>query len=182
MRRIHDERVKQAAIGVGILLTLTACITGTLLGWGHLPGLLGQWFGTMIGIATTPFFMEASFILLGLFIVIGLNSWRRHKEGDEFVYLEQVIGPDVPKNLPDQATWAIYEKKPLDCIELTPLELAEGALDISDFDSATKWIGTMDQEQLNRPDTLDLRLKLAKATGKTDLVNYLESVIRESNP
>lgn len=181
MLRIHDERVKQAAIGVGILMTLTACVTGTLLGWGYLPGLLGEWFGSMIGIATTPFFMEASFILLGLMIVIGINSWRRHKEGDDFVYLEQVTGPDVPKNLPEQAGWAIYQEKPLNCIEPTPMELAEGAFDIGDFESATNWIATMDQAQLDRPETLGLRLKLAKATGKTDLANYLENVIRESN-
>jgi len=81
MTRPHDERVKQVAIGIGILIMLTVVVTGLLTGWRLLPGLLGEWVGTMIGIMTTPFFMEASFIILGLVIVIGLNLWRRHEDG-----------------------------------------------------------------------------------------------------
>ena len=114
MVRTSDERVKQVAIGVGILVTLTVAVPVTLMGWRLLPGLLGEWVGTMIGIVTTPFFMEASFAILGLVIVISLNHWRQHKDGDELVYLEQVAGPDVPADLPEHAKWALYRDKPLD--------------------------------------------------------------------
>ena len=102
MVRLHDERVKQVAIGASILIVLAVVVTGLLVGWRLLPGLLGEWVGTMVGILTTPFFMEASFAILGLVIVISLNHWRQHKDGDEFVYLEQVSGPEVPRDLPDQ--------------------------------------------------------------------------------
>lgn len=88
MEQVRDERVKQVAIAAGILMPLAVIVSGTLVGWRFLPGLLGEWVGTMIGILTTPFFMEASFAILGLLIVIMLNHWRVSRDGDEFVELE----------------------------------------------------------------------------------------------
>ena len=177
MTRPHDERVKQVAIGSGILLVLTVGVSGLLVGWRLLPGLLGEWVGTMIGILTTPFFMEASFIILGLVIVIGLNLWRQHKDGDEFVYLEQVAGPDVPKDLPDHAKWAVYREKPLDGEEMSRLGLAEGAFAIGDYPATAECIGAMSRDELQQPDTLRLRLALAEATGRDDLVAQLQTEI-----
>ena len=40
MERTKDERVKQVAIGVSILVVLTVVVTGLLMGWRLLPGLL----------------------------------------------------------------------------------------------------------------------------------------------
>lgn len=157
-------------------------VIGSLLGWSHVPGLLGEWLGSMIGIMTTPFFMEGSFLVLGLVIVIALNTWRRHKEGDDCVYLEQVTGPNVPRDLPDQVKWAVYREKPLDGSGPTPLELAEGALEIGDFEAAAKWLGTLEENELNHPETLEVRLKLANATGLTDLASSLEIKIRDRKP
>ena len=182
MERAHDERVKQVAIGAGILIVLAVVVTGLLVGWRLLPGLLGEWVGTMIGIMTTPFFMEASFAILGLVIVISLNHWRMHKDGDEFVYLEQVAGPELPLDLPEQARWAVYRQKPLAGEEPPLLAQAEGAFAIGDFPAATQWIGAMDSDELKQPATLALRLELAKATGRHELVKPLEDEIRHSNP
>ena len=180
MTRPHDERVKQVAIGAGILMVLTVVVSGLLVGWRLLPGLLGEWVGTMIGILTTPFFMEASFIILGLVIVIGLNLWRQHKDGDEFVYLEQVAGPDVPKDLPDHAKWAVYREKPLEGEEMSRLTLAEGAFAIGDYPAAAECIGAMSRDELQQLDTLRLRLALAEATGRDDLVAQLQTEITRS--
>ena len=177
MTRPHDERVKQVAIGIGILIMLTVVVTGLLTGWRLLPGVLGEWVGTMIGIMTTPFFMEASFIILGLVIVIGLNLWRQHKDGDEFVYLEQVVGPDVPRNLPDHAKWAVYREKPLEVEALSLLASAEGAFAIGDYPAAAECIGAMSHAELKQPDTLRLRLALAEATRRDDLVAQLKTEI-----
>lgn len=179
MKRAVDERVKQVAIGVSILLLITVVVTGLLLGWRLLPGLLGEWVGTMLGIMTTPFFMEASFIFLGLVIVILLNHWRRIKDGDDFVYLEQVSGPDVPENLPDHAKWAVFQEKPLAAEEPSLLVQAEGAFAIGDYPAASEWIAAMNEDELKQPATLELRLELAKATGKNDLVKQLELEIRQ---
>lgn len=178
MVRANDERVKQVAIGAGILIVLMVSILGLLTGWRLLPGLLGEWVGTIVGIMSTPFFLEASFLCIGLLIVLGINIWRRHKDGDEFVYLEQVAGPDVPKDLPDQATWAIYREKPLETSPPSALAQAEGAFEIGDYRSAAEWIATMDTEALRLPETLDLRLKLARATGRDDLASDLECEIK----
>lgn len=177
MVRLHDERVKQVAIGASILIVLAVVVVGLLIGWRLLPGLLGEWVGTMIGIMTTPFFMEASFAILGLVTVITLNHWRQHKDGDEFVYLEQVAGPDVPKDLPDHAQWAVYREKPLEVEEPTLLAQAEGAFEIGDYPATAEWIGAMSRDELAQPDTLRLRLELAEATGRVDLVTQLRGEI-----
>ena len=100
MTKTEDNRVKQIAIGVGILLVLMLAICGALLGWGYLPGILGEWVGLMIGVATTPFLMEATFVVLGLVIVVLINHWRRKRDGDELVFLEQLEGDDLPATCP----------------------------------------------------------------------------------
>ena len=180
MERAHDERVKQVAIGVSILILLAVTVTGLLLGWRLMPGLLGEWLGTIIGIMTTPFFLEASFAIIGLITVITLNHWRQVKDGDEFVYLEQVTGPDVPENLPENAKWAVYRQKPLDAGDPPLLVQAEGAFSIGDYPMAAEKIGEMTRDELMHPATLDLRLALAKATGRHDLIAQLETEIREA--
>ena len=53
-------------------------------------GCWGEWIGMMVGVMTTPFFLEASFIFIGLTLVMAINHWRQKREGDECVYLEQV--------------------------------------------------------------------------------------------
>jgi hypothetical protein len=177
MEQVHDDRRKQIAIGVAMLIGLTAIILTGLLGWRYLPGMLGEWVGTVVGVLSTPFFLEGSFILLGLLTVVFLNSWRRHKEGDEFVYLEQIEGPEVPAGLPDQARWAIYPHPPLEVGELSLLDQAEGALSIGDHTAAAEAIAAMEPSELKQPATLQLRLALAKATGRVDLVQELEREI-----
>ncbi len=180
MQRFRDERVKQVVVGAVILLGLTVVVVTLLTGWRYMPGFVGEWIGTMMGIITTPFFMEASFAILGLVIVIFLNHWRMTKDGDELVYLEQVTGPEVPADLPDHAKWAVYRKKPLDVLEPSLLAQAEGAYAIGDFPAATEWIGAMEHNELKQPETLRLRLALAKATGRTELVEMLEHEIRQA--
>lgn len=178
MERTHDERVKQVAIGAGILILLGVGVAGTLLGWRLLPGVLGEWVGMMIGIMTTPFFMEATFSILGLVLVVSLNHWRKHKDGDDFVYLEQVTGPELPHDLPEKAQWALYRERPLDAVGPTLLEQAEGAFAIGDHLAAAEWIAAMDREEMQRPETLQLRHELAKATGRDALARELEAEIR----
>ncbi len=179
MTRAHDERIKQVAVGAGILIGLMTVFCGLLLGWRYLPGILGEWVGTMLGIMSTPFFLEGSFLILGLTIVISLNIWHRHKQGDELVYLEQVTGPEVPSDLPDQAKWAIYRHEPLATASPTGMELAEGAFEIGDYATAAECLAGLSGPELKQPETLELRLKLAKATGRSDLASELENELRK---
>jgi hypothetical protein len=179
-RMNEDPRAKQIAVGAAIILVLALTVCGCLLGWGYLPGLLGEWVGTMVGVLTTPFFMEASFICIGLTVVVALNSWRQRRDGDELVYLEQLDGPDVPSDLPEHAKWAVYREKPLPGETPTLLAQAEGALAIGDFQAAADSIGEMSEAELKRPETLVLRLELAKATGKSDLAGRLENELKDA--
>jgi hypothetical protein len=173
-----DERVRQVAIGVTILIVLGVSVVGLLVGWRSLPGLLGEWIGFMLGVMTTPFFLEASFAIIGLLVVLCLNIWRRHKEGEELVYLEQLEGPDVPENVPDQAKWAVFRDRPLEVTPPSLLTQAEGAFELGDYETTAEWIAEMDQEELRQPDALRLRHHLAMATGKQELARQLEQDLR----
>lgn len=84
-----ESRGKQILVGGAILLAVSTVVVSLLLFWREIPGLLGESVGKFVGIMSTPFFMEASFAILGLLIVLSLNIWRRHKEGDEFVAIEE---------------------------------------------------------------------------------------------
>lgn len=170
----EDSRVKQVVVGVSILGVLTLVVCGSLIGWGYLPGLLGEWVGMMVGVMTTPFFLEASFIFIGLTLVVAINHWRQKRDGDEFVYLEEVDGPGVSDDLPEHAKFAVYQEKPLPGENPTLLAQAEGAMAIGDYEAAVESIGAMPEEELKRAETLFLRLELAKATGKADLAESLE--------
>jgi uncharacterized membrane protein len=172
-----DNRVVQVAVGVGILGLLTVTVCGVLIGWGYLPGLLGEWIGMMVGVVTTPFFMEASFIFIGLTLVVLINIWRRKKDGDECVYLEQVDGAEELGGLPDHAKFAVYREKPLPGETPSLQAQAEGAMAIGDHAAAAEWIGAMSEEELKCEETLFLRLELAKATGKSELAERLKNQV-----
>lgn len=155
--------------GTGVILGATFAICAALLGWRFVPGWVGEWIGMMIGVMTTPFFMEASFVILGLVVVVGLNTWRRKRAGEELVYLEEIDGPEVPADLPDHAKWAIYREPPLPGETPTLREQAEGAMAIGDHAQAAECFAAMEAEELKTPEILELRLALAEACGRSDL-------------
>jgi hypothetical protein len=174
MTRETDQRGRQIAVGAFILLGLAALLSGVLIGWRYMPGLLGEWVGFMVGVATTPFFLEAGCALLGLFLVLLINHWRDKREGDELVYLEQVAAPE---RLPDHAQWAIYRQEPLAGEVPALTAQAEGALAIGDLDSAAECFAAMSAEELNQPETIALRLRLARASGKQELAESLAAAL-----
>lgn len=170
----QDERVKQVIVAVSILLGVLVLTIAIRLA-GAAPGVLGEWFGMIAGFLSTPVLLEVSFFTIGLMIVVGVNHWRMKRDGDEFVYLEQVDEREVPAGLPDQAKWAIYGNPPLPGEEPSLLDQAEGALAIGDFEAASVALGSMGADELHRPEVKSLRLALAKATGRDDLVDRLEA-------
>lgn len=90
----EESKGRQILVGGLILLVLTVVMVTLLFSWRMVPGWVGDSIGFLVGIMSTPFFMEASFALIGLMIVIGLNNWRRHKNGDELVDLDELEGRD----------------------------------------------------------------------------------------
>lgn len=85
---VEEKRGKQIMVGAAMIAALTIIIVSLLVGWRTIPGWVGEAFGMVAGVMSTPFFMEGSFVLIGLLTVLGLNIWRRHKDGDEFVEIE----------------------------------------------------------------------------------------------
>lgn len=86
----NDERKKQVVSGIAIIAGVAGLIL--LIAYGrHLPGVGGEFFGRILGIISTPFLMEASFLILGFVLVMSLNLWRQRREGDELVYLDEPV-------------------------------------------------------------------------------------------
>ena len=172
---MDDERKRQIAAGAGILLAIMIMVCGVLMGWRHLPGILGEWLGVVVGVMTTPFFLELSFAVLGLVVVLMLNHWRQKRAGDELMYLEQV---DEPGGLPDHASWAVFREAPLMGEEPSLLVQADGAIAIGDYETAAGCLAALPEDQVKLPEVLAIRLELARATGKVDLAERLEAQLR----
>lgn len=174
---VRDERKQQVIVGFCVVAGVAGLIL--LIAWArYLPGVGGEFFGRILGIISTPFLMEASFCVLGLVLVMALNIWRQRRDGDELVYLEEV--KDAPADLPDQAKWAVYQNAPLEAASPGAAVLLEGALAIGDHASAVEILESMDDSQRRQPETLRLRIALAKATGKEELARRLEAELAAS--
>ncbi|MBK1826197.1 hypothetical protein [Haloferula rosea] len=174
-----ESRGRQIVLGslviaaVGLFLIL--CWFGR-----HIPGMVGEWFGMIVGVATSPFLMPVCFVLLGFFVVNTLNAWRRHREGEECVYLESVDGPER-ETLPEQARDAIYTSPPLPAEVPDELTQLEGALAIGDHDAAVDLLASMTNDLRESPQVIQLRIELAQATGKTDLANRLRERLNDAS-
>ena len=94
---MKDERVKQVLMAAAVLAAVGCAVVTLLLGWRRVPGVLGEWLGMIVGIMSTPFFLEASFVILGVLLVMGVNAVRRHREGDEFVSREELQNRERPR-------------------------------------------------------------------------------------
>ncbi|MFC7336107.1 hypothetical protein ACFQY0_02870 [Haloferula chungangensis] len=175
---LSDPRTKQLFVGIAAIF-LVCGIVGFIWWGGTLPGFVGEWFAMVLGIITTPFLMEASFIVLGLLIVVALNYWRLHRDGDELVYLDQVEGVGSDK-LPVGERWAIYGGQAPKGESPSLLDQAEGAMEIGDHDAAIEALAAMDDAERESPAVLKLRLTLARATGKDELAKRLEAKLAES--
>jgi hypothetical protein len=174
-----DPRVKQLLVGIGAIF-LVCAIIGLIWYGGTLPGFVGEWFAMILGIITTPFLMEGSFIVLGLLIVMLINHWRLRREVDELVYLERAEGPGS-EAIPESARWAIYKEHPLDPVSPGFIDQAEGALEIGDHDGVVEALTAMTEAERESPLVLGLRIRLADATGKDDLAARLRAQLDASN-
>lgn len=172
-KKERDERVGQVLVGIGILVGVLV-VTSAIRFLGLMPGFLGEVFAMFAGLLSTPVFLEISFFILGILIVLAINLWRQKRDGDEFVYLEEVKGPEA-KDLPEHAKFAVFPEAPLPPETPSLLTQAEGALAIGDFEAAGEALAAMDEAELAQPETRKLRIALAKATGKEELARRLET-------
>jgi len=145
--------------------------------WRFTPGVFGEWLGVIAGVMSTPFLLEIFFVILGLIIVVGLNHLRQKRDGDDFVFIEEINDPSASADIPDRSKFAIYRDRPLAGVGPTTLDQIEGALEIGDHDHAAKLLAEMNDDALKQPTVLALRLRLARETGKHELARRIENEI-----
>jgi len=178
-----DRRPRRSLLLVGFSVITGLCLLLALLWLGRgLPGWPGEVFRMITGLLTTPVFMEVSFLFIGLIIVLAINTWRRRRDGDECVYLEQVV--DHPE-MPPHARFAIHDSETLETVEPDLLLRAEGAMAIGDHAAATEALAELDPATLDSHAALDLRIRLARATGHDELADRLQtqqSSVRSEGP
>lgn len=83
------SRVQQVLLGGGVIFGVMLLTCGIRLTLG-MSGFVGEVLALFAGILSTPFFLEASFLLIGFVIVIGLNSYARERGGEEYVSREEL--------------------------------------------------------------------------------------------
>lgn len=169
----RDSRRRQLLGGTAALGFVSLVVLALWLG-RFVPGFIGEWFGIVAGIATTPILMEASFVVLGFLVVMAINAWNNHREGDELVYLDRAHGPGS-EVLPGRAREVIYRQPPLDPVDPDALSRLEGALEIDDHESAGEILAAMDEDERNAPEVLALRIRLAESSGRAELAARLRA-------
>ena len=107
----NPSQRKSLAVGFGLILAAAAIIVLIWVGT-YLPGFPGEIFSMIAGIMWSPVLLDLSLFLIGITLVLWINHIRHKGEGDEFVYLETVEGPDIPADLPIEARSAIFRDRP----------------------------------------------------------------------
>jgi hypothetical protein len=172
---------KSLAAGIGLLLAAAAVVV--LVWWGsYLPGFAGEFFSMVAGIFWTPVLLDISLFVIGLGLVMWLNKVRLARDGDEYVYLEQVDDPSIPDDLPPEVRSAVYSAPPAPPPELPEIAAIEGALAMGDDDAATELLLNLDEEELALPEVLALRCELARRHGRHEDVAALTEKLRLSQP
>ena len=99
---LTEHRGRQLAVGGLIILIVSVSVISLHLFWRNIPGWIGESVGVFAGVISTPFFMEFSFTMLGLGIVIALNSWRRRSGGGEFIEVDEKDLPAEFRSGPEE--------------------------------------------------------------------------------
>ncbi|NWK57455.1 hypothetical protein HW115_17690 [Verrucomicrobiaceae bacterium N1E253] len=82
-----DSRKKQIAIGMAIIVFFFICLGG-IAAAAYLPGFSGEVGRLYLAMVTSPFLMETTLACLALTLLLGINGWRRMREGDDWVTLD----------------------------------------------------------------------------------------------
>ena len=79
---------KQIAIGVGLIVFFFLGL-GVIAASAFLPGFAGEMGQACLALITSPFLMESAIFFLALTLLFAINGWRRHKDGSDWVELDE---------------------------------------------------------------------------------------------
>jgi hypothetical protein len=147
------------------MILVAACLIALIWMGTYLPGFLGEAFSVFAGLMWTPIVLDISIFLFGFILVLWLNMFIRARDGDEFVYLEQVDGPDVPDDLPTEARSAVFKDRPEPQGLEPSLAAIEGALQLDDPAAAIDLLLALPPGQVDEPEVLALRIRLSRKQG-----------------
>ena len=174
-----DRDRKKQIIAGGFVIGAVGFILSLLWLGRFLPGEAGKVFEMMVGLIMSPFLMPVFFVFVGFTVVNLINGWRRQREGDEFVHMEAVQGPESLQLRAEQRA-VIYREEPLAGEDPEPVALLEGAVAIRDLQGAKDILSAMDQEALALPKVIRSRILLAEASGNPELAAKLRSQLPAS--
>lgn len=172
---------KSLQVGLGLIFGAAVIIAVIWMGT-YLPGFAGELFSMLAGLMWTPLVLDASLLLIGLILVLWINKIARAREGDEFVYLEQVEGPDVPADLPPDSRSAVFADEPPPRDHAPALAAIEGALQLNDPSEASRLLFELPQDSLEEPEVLALRIRLARLQGHDETAQKLLEELRVKSP
>ena len=172
---------KSLLIGVGLIFAAATLVELIWLG-AYLPGFVGELFLLVRGLMWTPLVLDFSIFLFGVILILWLNYFVRLKDGDEYVYLEQVEGPDLPADLPAEARSAVFPEEPVQQGLAPVLAAIEGALDLEDYSEATTLLLALPPKELDSPDVLALRISLAERQGHDEKAAELRKELALKSP
>lgn len=83
-----DARKKQIMIGFALIVFFFICLGG-IAAVAYLPGYAGEIGRLCLAMVTSPFLMETTIAFLALTLLFAINGWRKIREGDDWVALDE---------------------------------------------------------------------------------------------
>ncbi|MCP5534644.1 MAG: hypothetical protein H7A51_00235 [Akkermansiaceae bacterium] len=90
-----EESKKHILIGSGLIIFFFLCL-GAVAASAYLPGFSGEFGRMCLALITSPFLMETAIFFLALTLLFAINGWRRNREGDDYVTLDENGIPERP--------------------------------------------------------------------------------------
>ncbi len=133
--------------------------------------VVGEASLTVFQIVTAPFVLEASLALLGLCIVLMINQYRHHKEGDGWVYLEKqepssdaVPGTEDPPHRHDAVVW--HDKPERFDEAAAKLDVIEGYVDLGLAGDALRELELLPEELAGAEQVDEMRIRALAMAGR----------------
>jgi len=82
------DRKKNILIGSGVIVFFFLGLGG-IAASAYLPGYTGELGRMCLALITSPFLMETSIFFLALTLLFAINGWRRSREGDDWITLDE---------------------------------------------------------------------------------------------
>ena len=83
-----EENKKHILIGSSLIVLFFVALVG-IAAAAYLPGFAGELGRMCLAWITSPFLMESALFFLALTLLFAINAWRRNKEGEDWVQLDE---------------------------------------------------------------------------------------------